>query len=267
MTGRLELKVAIVTGASSGIGRAIALRYHEEGAFVVCSDINAKAKDKSEQDISTHEFIIKDGGKAIFVKCDVRSEEEVEALIRQAVEEFGRLDIMVNNAGIASEASHPMPLWEQSLSNLETTLNVNTKGVFLGLKHAVRQMLAQEPHLNGDRGCVVNTASIFGLVGVAGSACYVASKHAVMGLTKSAALECAKHKIRVNALCPGFTMSAMTDDFMKNKPVALHYSTLHPLGGYARPKDLTGAAVFLASDDASWMCGQGLTVDGGFTAQ
>jgi len=172
MPGRLQGKVAVVTGSSSGIGRAISLTFAREGASVVCSDLRESARLQAESE-PTHEMIKKNGGKAVFTKCDTTKEAEVEALIQTAVKEFGRLDIIVNNAGVAIEAtSGPKPIWEVDEDSWEKTMAVNAKGVMLGCKHAARVMMKQEPHSTGDRGWIINLASIFGLVGNPGTSMF-----------------------------------------------------------------------------------------------
>jgi len=169
MPGRLQGKVAVVTGSSSGIGRAISLTFAREGAAVVCSDLREAARLEAESE-PTHELIKKNGGKAVFAKCDTSKEADVEALVQTAVKEFGRLDILVNNAGVAVETSTgPRPVWEVDEESWDKTMAVNAKGVLFGCKHAARVMMKQEPHSTGDRGWIINLASIFGLVGNPGT--------------------------------------------------------------------------------------------------
>ena len=176
MTGRLQNKIAVVTGASSGIGRATCLAFAAEGALIVCGDIREeprpqknsafnKADAAEDDETPTHEMITKAGGKAVYQKCDTGSAADIEALVARAVKEFGRLDIMFNNAGIAPESHKPLPIWEAEEETWDQTLNINTKGVMLGCKFAAKQMITQEPHAGGDRGWIVNTASICGLLG------------------------------------------------------------------------------------------------------
>ena len=163
MPGRLESKVAIITGASSGIGRATSLTFAREGAAIVCGDLREASRQKSETE-PTHQLIQKNGGKAIFVKCDTSKAQEVEALVQKAVQEYGRVDIMVNNAGIALETNNAKPIWELEEETWDTTMAVNAKGVVLGCKYAAIQMMKQDPHPGGDRGWIINLASIVGLV-------------------------------------------------------------------------------------------------------
>jgi NAD(P)-dependent dehydrogenase (short-subunit alcohol dehydrogenase family) len=168
--GRLANKIAVITGSSSGIGRAIALAFASEGASIVCSDLREEAREEYASDAliqTTVQEALKLGAKAIFVKCDTSSSDNIQALIQKAVMEFGRVDIMVNNAGITLEmGDHDFrPVWEYEETVFEKTMDVNIKGVFLGIKYASKQMIVQEPGPNGDRGWIINLASVFGLNG------------------------------------------------------------------------------------------------------
>lgn len=167
---RLAKKVAIITGSSSGLGRAIATRYAREGAKVVCSDLNPSARQQvpTETDIDTHDLISKGGGEAIFVKADAGDAQDMQNLIAKAVERFHRVDVMVNNAGISIESKRPGPVHETAEEDWDMTMRVNAKSVFLGCKYATGQMLKQEPHESGDRGWIINLSSIFGLVASTG---------------------------------------------------------------------------------------------------
>jgi NAD(P)-dependent dehydrogenase (short-subunit alcohol dehydrogenase family) len=178
---------------------------------------------------------------------------------------------MVNNAGIAIEANYVQPIHSfQEDHLLDKALDVNVKGVFYGIRAASAQMIKQAPFdESGDRGWIINTASIFGLVGCPNAGCYVASKHAVVGLTRSAALENATHRIHVNAICPGFLNTSLTRPAQENRPESIQQAAMmHPWGGggIGSPKDVSGVAVFLASEDARWMTGAAVTTDGGYTA-
>ena len=275
MSGRLANKVAVITGASSGIGRAISLAFASHGATIVCSDLREEARtpgpsgDPDSSQASTVSAIKEAGGTAIFIKCDTTKASEVETLVKTAIEKYGRLDIMVNNAGIAVESgsSHgPRPVWDYEESAFETTLSVNVKGVFHGIKYAAQVMKDQAPLPNGDRGWIINLASVFGLGGGPNSSGYITSKHAVMGLTKAAAWDCAPHRIHVNALCPGYTQTAFTAPIWEDKDATSRIEGLHPFRGLGTPEDIARAAVFLASEEASWITGIGLPVDGGYSS-
>ncbi|KAF9693186.1 hypothetical protein EKO04_008766 [Ascochyta lentis] len=274
MPDRLANKIAIITGSSSGIGRAIALSFASHGAKVICSDLREEARvpgpsGEASSTETTVQAITSAGGQAIFIKCDTTKSEEVEALVEKAVAEYGRLDIMINNAGIAIETgtSHgPRPIWEYEESAFDKTIQVNVRGVFLGTKYAARAMKDQQPHANGDRGWIVNLASVFGLGGGANSSGYIASKHAVMGLTKAAAWDCAPCRVHVNALCPGYTQTAFTAPIWEDAETTGRIRGLHPFRGLGTPEDIARAAVFLASEDASWITGIGLPVDGGYSS-
>ncbi|KAI0509371.1 NAD(P)-binding protein [Xylaria bambusicola] len=269
MAPRLSEKVAIVTGSSSGLGRAIALAYSREGAAVVCADLNreARAQIAEEANIYTDDAIKADGGRAIFVKTDVSIAQDVENLVGEAVKAFGRVDILVNNAGIAMESRQaPTPVHETPESVWDITMAVNLKSVFLGSKYAITQMLQQEPHKSGHRGWIINIASVHGLVAGRAIPSYAASKAAVTNLTKQVGLDYAKHKIHSNAICPGYTKTAIVKDAIANINNFEAIEAAHPMG-LGVPGDIVGAAVFLASDEAQWITGATLAVDGGYTAQ
>ncbi|KAF5627141.1 hypothetical protein F52700_8624 [Fusarium sp. NRRL 52700] len=252
---RLDGKIAIVTGSSSGIGRAISLEFARNGAKVICADLTEKARADvaSELAITTHDLVTKEGGVAEFFKVDITKSEEQEALVNYAVQRFGRLDIMVNNAGVAMEAKDPKPIWSFDQTVFEKDININVVGVLLGCKYASAQMIKQDPLPCGDRGWILNTASVFGLVGSPGIAGYVASKHAVMGLTKVSAWDCAPHRIHVNALCPGYTDTAFIAGLEGQNRAQVE--ALHPFGGLGRPEQIARAALFLVSEDSSWVTG------------
>ncbi|KAG9228986.1 hypothetical protein BJ875DRAFT_214108 [Amylocarpus encephaloides] len=268
--GRLEGKVAIVTGSSSGLGRAIALEYVKEGALLVCADLqrNARPEVHEEAVINTHDLIQQQGGKAIFVQTDVGVATEVEGLIQAAVSEYGRLDILVNNAGISLEAGRPPArIHETSEEIWDITMKVNTKSVFLGCKYAITQMLSQGPHSSGDRGWIINMSSIYGLVGGNFNSAYAASKGAVSNLTRQIAVDYGDSNIHCNAICPGYTKTAIFARTTDTLHSLNKLNAQHPLKGAGEVGDIVGAAVFLACQDANWVTGVCLPVDGGFTAQ
>ncbi|PGH16858.1 hypothetical protein AJ79_01502 [Helicocarpus griseus UAMH5409] len=281
MAGRLQDKIAIVTGSSSGIGRSIALSYAAEGAYVVCSDIDPAPKGDTGK--PTHEAINEtypaaDGkaARAVFVKADASASDNVENLVKECVKEFGRLDVMVNNAGISPMGLQPVGsrIHDCPEASWDKVMGLNGKGVWLGCKFAAAQMLAQAPHPSGDRGWIINMASVLGTVGMPGSSTYSASKHAVIGITKSVALEYGKDRIHVNAVAPGFTETALLSPIANAnsedpRAKAAHALLLaqHPFDGrLGKAEDIAGAAVFLASKDAGWVTGTTLQVDGGYVA-
>ncbi|HEV7977498.1 glucose 1-dehydrogenase [Amycolatopsis sp.] len=265
MANKLLDKVAVVTGSSSGNGRAIALALATEGASVVCSDIRRDAREGGyESDIltPTDEVIRANGGKAEYVETNAADFAAMENLINFAVSSFGRLDVMVNNAGIFTSLH---TIVDETEDEYDRTMAVNAKSVWLGCKFAIRQMLTQEP-VDGSRGRVVNIASIGGLVGLAAEPGYCAAKGAVVNLTRQLAVDFAPERINVNAVCPGFLATAMVRPFLEDPELnkALHEKSPWPELGTA--EDVAKATLFLASSDARWATGSMLTVDGGFTA-
>ncbi|KAK2740549.1 hypothetical protein FQN57_006053 [Myotisia sp. PD_48] len=270
---RLQDKVAIVTGSSDGIGRAIALRYAAEGAYVVCSDINPASRAETEpghENKPTHEAINSSyPQRAIFVKADVTASSEVENLINECVKKFGRLDIMVNNAGIGRIDNNGQG------SRIHETPELSWDKIMGVNEYATAQMLKQEPQSSGDRGWIVNMASILGLVGTRCASAYVASKGAVVNLTKAIALEYGPDKIHVNAIAPGYIetplIKAFADKSSENAAARAMHSWLedrHPFGNrLGQAEEIAGAAVFLASADASFVTGHTLAVEGGYVAQ
>jgi NAD(P)-dependent dehydrogenase (short-subunit alcohol dehydrogenase family) len=252
MTTELEGKVALVTGGTSGIGRDTAVLFAKAGAKVVV------AGRREPEGNETVELIRTAGGDGQFVKADISKASEVDALIQNAVKRFGRLDIAFNNAGIEGAW---VPIVRQSEEDWDRTIDINLKGVWLCLKYEIRQMLRQ-----AGGGAIVNMASITGLIGSAGAGAYSASKHGVIGLTKTAALENAKNGIRVNAVCPGFTETPMTDRIFRVPQVHKYVLSCHPIGRLGRPAEIAEAVVWMCSDRASFMTGQSLILDGGFLA-
>ncbi|PVH97136.1 putative short chain type dehydrogenase [Periconia macrospinosa] len=273
MPSRLTNKTAIITGSSSGIGRATALLFAREGANIVCSDIRDLPRaggfnDGETSTVDEIKAVVGNDNKVMFVKCDTRSKDDVENLIKETVGRWGRVDIMVNNAGIGELT--PVPIYDYPEDGFTNCLDVNVKGVFLGTKYAARQMRAQEPLpgvRNGDKGWIVNLASIVGVGGQGNAVAYVASKHAVMGITKTAAWDLAPDLIHVNAVCPGYTRTSMTQEALGNDEIARVLEPMHPFRGFGEPEDIARAALFLASEDASWVTGHGLAVDGGYLSR
>jgi NAD(P)-dependent dehydrogenase (short-subunit alcohol dehydrogenase family) len=265
MPDKLKDKVALVTGASSGNGRAIAVALAAEGATVLCSDLRREAREGGyEEDIgrSTDDVIRTKGGAAEFHQADATSYTDMENLVAHAAESFGRLDVMVNNAGIFTDLH---TIVEETEEQYDRTMAVNAKGVWLGCKFAIAQMLTQEP-ITGSRGRVVNIASIGGLVGLASEPAYCASKGAVVNLTRQLAVDFAPERININAVCPGFLQTAMVRPFLEDPELnaLLHENSPWPELGTAG--DVAKATVFLATDDSRWATGTLLTVDGGFTS-
>ncbi|CEN60503.1 hypothetical protein ASPCAL02939 [Aspergillus calidoustus] len=266
----LESRIAIVTGSSSGLGRCISLALAAEGASIVCADLTptARAEIASETTVTTHELIAQRGGKAIFVKTDVGDESAMQQLIKTAVEWGGRLDILINNAGIAVESKTPNPIHLLDASDWDLTMRVNARSVFLGCKYAITQMLAQEPHASGDRGWIVNMSSVFGLVGGPTNPSYAASKGAIANLTRQIACDYGKQRIHCNAVCPGFIQTAIFHNSSLQPGVTQEWvDSLHPLGGPGRPGDVASAVLYLVSDAARWITGVCLPIDGGYSAQ
>jgi len=244
-------KVAIVTGGSFGIGRATAIAFVKRGAKVVIADW--------VEDHETLDIIKKDGGEAIFVKCDISKEEDVKNLVDHAVKHFGRLDFAFNNAGVEG---HTAPTAECTIENWDKTIGVNLKGPWLCMKYEIPQMQKQ------GKGAIVNNASIAGLVGFPGIPAYVASKHGVIGLTKNAALEYVKAGIRVNAVCPGVIKTPMIDRFTgKDKTVEQQFVSMEPIGRLGQPEEVAEAVIWLCSDLSSFVTGHAMAVDGGWVAQ
>ncbi len=252
MSTELEGKVGLVTGGTSGIGRETAVLFAKAGAKVV---VAGRRELEGEETI---ELVRAAGADGLFVKADVSKASEVDALVQKAVERFGRLDVAFNNAGVEGVLA---PIVGQSEEDFDRTIDINLKGVWLCLKYEIRQMLKQ-----GGSGAIVNMSSIMGLVGALGGAAYSASKHGVIGLTKTAALENAKSGIRINAVCPGFTETPMADRVLRVPAVHKYVLSCHPVGRLARPTEIAEAVVWMCSDRASFMTGQSLVLDGGFLA-
>ncbi len=252
MATGLEGKVGLVTGGTSGIGREAAVLFAKAGVKIAVAGRREREGEK------TIELIHAAGGEGLFVKTDVSKASEVEALVQTVVERFGRLDLAFNNAGVEGVWA---PLTQLTEEDFDRTINVNLKGVWLCLKYEIQQMLKQ-----GAGGAIVNMASIMGLVGAAGSSVYSASKHGVIGLTQSAALENAKRKVRVNAVCPGFIETEMADRTLRVPTVHKYVLSCHPIGRLGNPTEIAEAVVWMCSDHASFMTGQTMVLDGGFLA-
>ena len=253
MPGRLDNKIALVTGAGSGIGRATALVFAREGARVVVSDIVVEGGQETVQQIEAA------GGEAIFVKADVSQAADVETLVAKTVETYGRLDCAFNNAGIEGGVKPTIDCTEEEF---DRTIAVNLTGVWLCMKYEIQQMLSQ------GGGTIVNTASAAGLVGFPGLPDYVASKHGVVGLTKTAALEYAKSGIRVNAVCPGVIQTPMVERGAQLSPGFDELAvSMEPVGRFGQPAEIGEAVVWLCSDAASFVTGIPMQVDGGLVAQ
>jgi NAD(P)-dependent dehydrogenase (short-subunit alcohol dehydrogenase family) len=253
----LSGKVALVTGSGAGIGRAAALKFAQEGAKVVISDVNAVGGNE------TVGLVKEKGGDAIFVTADVAKAADVEALIAKAVDSYGRLDCACNNAGIEGKI---VPLVEQSEDNFDRVMSINAKGTFFCLKYEIEHMLK-----NGG-GAIVNLASVAGLIGFPGLSPYVASKHAINGLTKNAALEYAKQGIRVNSICPGGIETRMLDSLVTQATggrlgTREMMEPLHPIGRIGMPSEVAELIVWLCSPRASFVTGANIPIDGGFVAQ
>lgn len=243
-------KIVIITGAASGIGEAAALLFGKEGAKVVVSDINTQTGEEVVKRIQ------KAGGTASFFKADVASAAENKALVDYAVKTYGRLDIAVNNAGIGGEANK---LSEMSLEGWHRVIDINMHSVFYGMKYQIEAMLKH------GHGSIVNIASILGSVGFEGSAGYVAAKHAVVGMTKTAAMEYSSQGIRINAVGPGFIDTPLLDQL--DDEIKKHLVSLHPIGRLGRSNEVAKLILWLGSDKASFATGSYYPIDGGYLAR
>jgi len=246
-------KVAIITGGSSGIGRATAVALAKEGVRVVI------AARRAEESVETLQLVKETGGDGIFIKTDVAREDEVKQLVELTVGKYGRLDYAFNNAGIEES---PKSFVDQTSSVFDTIMNINVKGVWLSMKYEIPQMLK-----NGG-GAIVNTSSGLGVIGMPQMPVYIASKHAVLGLTKSAALEYAKSGIRINAVAPGAIETEMYERTVgDNKQFFQTLIAMHPIGRVGRPEEIANAVVWLLSEKASFVTGHTLLVDGGVVSR
>lgn len=246
--------VVLVTGGAAGIGKAAALAFAARGASVAIADLKVDRGNEVARAIEDA------GGKAIFAKADVSKAGDVEALIGKTVVAFGRLDYAFNNAGIEGQLATTADCTEE---NFDRILAVNLRGLWLCLRYEIQQMLGQ-----GGGGAIVNMSSVAGLVGFANLPAYVASKHGVVGLTKTAALEYAQKGIRVNAVCPGVIHTEMVDRLTRKDPAAENqFTSLEPMGRMGTPEEIAEATVWLCSKAASFVTGHALAVDGGLVAQ
>jgi NAD(P)-dependent dehydrogenase (short-subunit alcohol dehydrogenase family) len=248
---KLQNKVAIVTGAGSGIGKATALLFAKEGAKVLVAN---RRVDKGEATVSE---IKNFGGEAVFVQTDVSKWEEVDRMVTKAVEVFGKVDILVNNAGIVRFG----PLHQTDDQTWNDTININLKGVFYGMKRVIAEMLKQQ------KGKIVNIASIAGLVGFDQIGPYCASKGGIIALTREAALEYAKNKINVNAVAPGVIKTEMTEGMLADEATKKGFENQTPYPRLGEPEDIAQAALYLSSDEADFVTGHVLVVDGGWTVR
>jgi len=254
MAKDFERRVVLVTGASSGIGRATALAFAREGAGVLVADVDL------ERGPETVRLIEQEGGNATFAPCDVTRARDCEAVVSLTLKTYGRLDCAFNNAGIEGRqvpvAEYPEDAWRR-------VLDVNLNGVFLCMKHEIHAMTAQ------GGGAIVNCASILGMVGMATVSAYVAAKHGVIGLTRTAAIEYAAQGIRVNAVCPGFIETPMLErgGFSNDPDRRRATEALHPIRRLGKPDEVAAAVLFLCSRGASFITGHALLVDGGYVAQ
>ena len=253
MAHQFEKKIVLVTGSGSGIGRASAAAFAREGAKVIAADISQSGLDETVQ------LIQKAGGTIESVLVNVANLKEVGALVEFIVSKYGHLDFAHNNAGIEGVIA---PTAECTEENWDKTLSVNLKGVWLCMKYEIIQMLKQ------GGGAIVNTSSVAGLVGLRGSPAYAASKHGIIGLTKTAALEYAKSRIRINAVCPGAIDTPMIErQAARNPNLKAMLTAQEPIGRFGKPEEVADAVLWLCSEASSFVTGHTLTVDGGLTAQ
>ena len=248
MADRFTNKVAFITGAASGIGRAAAVAFAREGARIAILDRSADA-------LKTVEKSVKDaGGDIVAVSCDVSSPDQVEAAVQQVVDRFSRIDVAFNNAGVENKAA---PVHEIDLAEWDRIININLRGTFSCMKHELAQMVKQ------GGGVIVNTSSGAGIRGVAGGAAYAASKHAIIGLTRSAALDYAKQNIRVNAVLPGNIETPMMDRFTGGD--IQKAIDLEPVGRLGKPEEIAEAVLWMASDLGGFVTGAATVIDGGWS--
>jgi NAD(P)-dependent dehydrogenase (short-subunit alcohol dehydrogenase family) len=250
--GSFAGKVAFVTGAANGIGRAAALAFAREGAGVVVADVSEQGKQE------TARMVEEAGGRALAVRCDVSRAEDVKAALDKAVEAFGRLDCAFNNAGVEQPITATADLTEEEWDRI---VSINLRGVFLCMKHEIPLMLRQ------GGGAIVNTSSGAGVKGFAGQAAYCAAKYGIVGLSKAAALDYAKANIRINAVCPGIIETPMMDRFSGGTPEGrARVIAQEPIGRMGKPEEIAAAVIWLCSDAAAFVVGHAMVIDGGQTA-
>jgi NAD(P)-dependent dehydrogenase (short-subunit alcohol dehydrogenase family) len=252
MGGRFAGRGILVTGSGSGIGRAAALLFAEEGGRIVVVD-----QEENEAQ-ATAKSIRENGGEALAIGADVSREADCRGMVERALAAYGRLDVAFNNAGVGASGFAVADEEEVTFSRL---IDVNLKGIFLAMKYEIPAMVG------AGGGAIVNTASVAGLVGERGIGAYSASKHGVVGLTRTAALDYIGQGVRINAVCPGATRTRMLANWFQDPKVEAFILSRHPIGRIAEPEEIARAVLFLASDDASFIVGQALAVDGGLTAQ
>ena len=243
-------KVVLITGAASGIGQATALAFAKEGAHIALCDI------QENKGIETAKLVEKLGGTSMYIHCNISEEEHVKSMIDTVIDKWGRIDCAFNNAGIEGT---PRPSHECTLQDWNKILDVNLKGTWLCMKHEIKAML------ENSGGTIVNCSSIAGLVGFVDLAPYTASKHGVIGLTKTAALEYAKKNIRINAVCPGPIDTPMLERFTHNDNT--EFETTDPMGRVGQPEEIAEAVLWLSSPRSSYVTGQALAIDGGWITQ
>ncbi|MDZ5811465.1 SDR family NAD(P)-dependent oxidoreductase [Halorubrum sp. AD140] len=241
----LDGKVAVITGGSTGIGRASAVKYLEYGADVVIANRSSETGQATAKELGCD-----------FVQCDVADYDQVKALVEATVEDYGRLDAMVNNAGIGRVGT----VEEMALDDWHDVMRINLNGVMHGTRAAL-------PHLKESEGSIVNIASIYGLVAGPSATAYAAAKGAIVNFTRSVAVDYAKQNVRVNSICPGFVETPMTDPAFGEEEFYEYVHGQTPMGRVAQPEEIAGLAMFLASDEASYITGANIPVDGGWTAQ